>query len=61
MVATPLRWAYFALPAPAKRAVRAARQRVHWPRLSFIRSTRHYSEEELCRFAEVMLRSGSFR
>lgn len=61
MVAIPLRWAYFALPAPAKRAVRAARQRVRTPKAQTETRDTSFSEQELSRFAEVLLYSNLTR
>lgn len=66
MVATPLRWAYFALPAPAQRIVRAARERARTPQAPPV-ATRSdpreiaFSEESLARFAEAALRLGVLR
>lgn len=58
MVATTLRRAFFALPAPAKTVVRAARERVRTPKAKSESIAQGLSEEELFRYAEVVFRLG---
>lgn len=58
MVATPLRWAFFALPAPAQKAVRIARERVRAPKAETEKISRENTEEEIFRYAEVIFRLG---